>query len=303
VLLAEVLTAVSSRPGHVVVDCTVGGAGHAVELLRAVGPSGRLIGLDLDPLNLDCARKRLEVVGHPFTLHRANFAGLAAVLAAEGLAGVDGLVADLGMSSMQVDDPGRGFSYRRDGPLDMRMDPSHGRSAAEVLATFSEQDLARVLRELGDEPEAEQIAAAVTAARRTRPLQRTGDLVDVIFAAVRPGGARWRLRPASGRWELHPAARTFQALRILVNRELENLRALLRVLPDGLRPGGRAALVTFHSGEDRLVKQAFRDGLRSGRYARTAEEPLRASPAERQTNPRSRSAKLRWAERPGAPDL
>jgi 16S rRNA (cytosine1402-N4)-methyltransferase len=268
--------------------------------LQCVGPSGRLLGLDLDPLSLERARKRLEAVGHPFTLHRANFAGLPAVLAAEALAGVDGLVADLGMSSMQVDDSQRGFSYRRDGPLDMRMDPSHGRSAAEILATISEADLARALRELGDEPEAERIAAAVTAARRNGPLQRTGDLVEVVFAAVRPRGADWRLRPAPGRWELHPAARTFQTLRVLVNRELENLRALLRVLPDCLRPGGRAALVTFHSGEDRLVKAAFRDGLRSGRYARAAGEPLRASPPERQTNPRSRSAKLRWAERPGA---
>jgi 16S rRNA (cytosine1402-N4)-methyltransferase len=297
VLLAEVLAVLDVRPGQIVVDCTTGWGGHAAELLRRVGPGGRLIGLDLDPLNLERARARLEAVGHPFSLHRANFAGLAAVLAAEGVPAADGLVADLGMSSMQVDDAGRGFSYRRDGPLDMRMDPSRGRTAAELLATLSEAELARALRELGDEPEAERLAAAVVAARGRAPIQRTGDLVQVVVETVRAGKPDWRLRPERGRWELHPAARTFQALRILVNREFDNLRALLRVLPDCLRPGGRAAIITFHSGEDRLVKAAFREGRRAGRYARAADEPVRASPEERLANPRSRSAKLRWAER------
>ena len=296
VLLAEVLAALEPRPGQVVVDCTLGGAGHAAEQLRRVGPEGRLLGLDLDPLNLERARPRLEAVGGPFALHRANFAGLPAVLAAEGVPAADAVVADLGMSSMQVDDPERGFSYRRDGPLDMRMDPSRGRTAADLLATMPEAQLARALRELGDEPEAERIAAAVVAGRRRGRIERTGDLVKVICDAVRPG-RDWRLRPARDRWELHPAARTFQALRILVNRELDNLAALLRALPDCLRPGGRAAVISFHSGEDRLVKAAFRDGLRAGRYGRVSAEPVRATPQERLENPRSRSAKLRWAEK------
>jgi 16S rRNA (cytosine1402-N4)-methyltransferase len=301
VLLQEVLTVLDPRPGQVVVDCTTGWAGHAVALLRCVGPTGRLIGLDLDPLNVERARGRLEEVGCPFGLHRANFAGLPAVLAAEGVSAVDGLVADLGMSSVQVDDPARGFSYRRDGPLDMRMDPSRGRTAAELVATIPEADLAQALRDLGDEPEAGRIAAAVAAARRRAPLARTGDLVQVILEAVRPGrGEPWRLRPGPGRWQLHPAARTFQVLRLLVNRELENLQALLRVLPGCLRDGGRAALISFHSGEDRLIKAALREGFRTGRYARIADEPLRASPEERLANPRSRSAKLRWAERSAA---
>jgi 16S rRNA (cytosine1402-N4)-methyltransferase len=296
VLLGEVLDALAPQPGEVVVDCTAGWAGHAAELLRRVGPAGRLIGLDLDPSHLERARQRLQEVGHPFTLRQANFAGLPAVLAAEGVPAADAVLADLGMSSMQVDDPERGFSYRRDGPLDMRMDPGRGRSAAEVLATVTAEDLARALRELGDEPEADRIAAAVVAARQRRPLARTGDLVRVICDAVAPG-TRWQLHPAPGRWNLHPAARTFQALRILINRELDNLQSLLRVLPDCLRPAGRTAVISFHSGEDRLVKAAFRDGARAGLYARTAADPVRAADAECQANPRARSAKLRWAVR------
>jgi len=296
VLLHEVLAALDVQSGEVVVDCTVGWAGHAAELLGRAGPSGRLVGLDLDPENLPRARQRLEAVGLSFALHHANFAGLPAVLAAEGLAAADAVVADLGMSSMQVDDAGRGFSYARDGPLDMRMDPSRGRSAAQLLATIPEDELRQALHELGDEPEAGRIAAAVVAARERGPLERTGELARVIVEAVQ-GGKPWRLHPAPGRWNLHPAARTFQVLRILVNRELANLEQLLRVLPAVLRPGGRAAIISFHSGEDRLVKAAFRDGLRAGAYAAISPEPVRATEAERIANPRARSAKLRWARR------
>jgi 16S rRNA (cytosine1402-N4)-methyltransferase len=294
VLLDEVLAALAPRPGEVAVDCTVGWAGHAAELLRLVGPGGRLIGLDFDAENLPRARERLAAVGFPFALHHGNFAGLPAVLAAEGVPAADLLLADLGMSSMQVDDAERGFSYARDGPLDMRMDRSRGRSAAQVLATIAEADLARALRELGDEPEAERVAAALVAARGQRPLERTGDVARVLLEAA--GGA-WRLHPAPGRWNLHPAARTFQALRILVNRELANLEQLLRVLPGCLRPGGRVAVISFHSGEDRLVKAAFREGLHAGVYEAVSPEPVRASWAERQDNPRARSAKLRWTRR------
>jgi 16S rRNA (cytosine1402-N4)-methyltransferase len=295
VLLDEVLAVLQPQPGEVVVDCTVGWAGHAVELLRRVGPAGRLLGFDFDADNLPRARERLEPLGCPFTLHHGNFAGLPAVLAAEGVPAVDVLVADLGMSSMQVDDPERGFSYVRDGPLDMRMDRTRGRTAADLLASLSAEDLARALRELGDEPEAERIAAAVVASRKQSPLERTGQLARLVQEAV--GQKNWRLHPARGRWNTHPAARTFQVLRLLVNRELGNLEALLRVLPGCLRPGGRAAILSFHSGEDRLVKTAFRDGLRSGLYSSVADEPTRAAAAERLANPRSRSAKLRWARR------
>lgn len=296
VLLDGVLGILDPRPGQIAVDCTVGWAGHAVELLRRVGPQGKLIGLDLDAENLPRAKGRLSAVGHPFTLHHANFAGLPAVLAAEGVAAADVLLADLGMSSMQLDDPARGFSYVRAGPLDMRMDRTRGRTAAEVLATISEEELTRALRDLGDEPEAARIAAAVVAARRKTRLETTADLARVVAEATQPG-QNWRLHPAPGKWNLHPAARTFQALRLLVNRELANLEQLLRILPTWLAPGGRAAIISFHSGEDRLVKRALRDGLHAGAYSRVTDEPLRATWAERQVNPRSRSAKLRWAWR------
>ncbi|MBV9122191.1 MAG: 16S rRNA (cytosine(1402)-N(4))-methyltransferase RsmH [Planctomycetes bacterium] len=300
VLLAEVLSVLAPRPGAVVVDCTVGWAGHALELLQRVGPTGRLIGMDLDADNLPRARERLQAVGFPFTLHQGNFAGLPNFLAGEGLSAVDLVLADLGMSSMQVDDPGRGFSYVRDGPLDMRMDRSRGRTAGQLLQTISEPQLQQALQDYGDEPEAERIAAAIIAARQRGPLERTGDLARVIVEAMQPNPKeKWRLHPARQRWNLHPAARTFQALRILVNRELANLEQLLRILPIYLSPGGTAAIISFHSGEDRLVKTAFRAGKNAGVYDEVAPEPVRPAWAERTGNPRARSAKLRWARRNG----
>ena len=220
-----------------------------------------------------------------------------ALLAAEGITTVDGILADLGMSSLQVDDPQRGFSYVRDGPLDMRMDRSRGRPASQLLETISQKSLEQALRELGDEPEAERIAAAIITARNQGPLQKTGDLARVILAATRSENQRWRLHPQPGRWNLHPAARTFQVLRILVNRELANLEQLLRVLPACLRSGGIAALISFHSGEDRLIKAAFKEGFRTGVYAEISADPVRASATERLENPRARSAKLRRARR------
>jgi 16S rRNA (cytosine1402-N4)-methyltransferase len=293
VLLDEVLAALQPGPGNVIVDCTTGWAGHAVELLRRVGLDGRLIALDLDSENLPRARERLTAVGYPFSTHHGNFAALPTVLAAEGVAAVDGVLADLGMSSMQVDDPERGFSYARDGPLDMRMDRTRGRSAAQLLASLSREELARALRELGDEPDADRVAELLSAAAREGKLQRTADVSRLLLGAQE----KWRLHPARGRWESHPAARTFQVLRILVNRELANLEQLLRVLPNVLKSGGRAAVISFHSGEDRLVKAAFRDGFRAGTYDAISPDPIRATFAERTANPRSRSAKLRWARR------
>ncbi len=295
VLLDEVLTVLAPRPGQTVIDGTAGWAGHAAELLGRVTPGGRLVAIDLDPENLPRARARLGEAGGDFVLRQANFAGLAGVLAEAGVAAADAVLADLGMSSVQVDDADRGFSYVRDGPLDMRMDRSRGRTAAQVLATIGEAELARALGELGDEPEARRIAALLVAERQRRSLERTADLARLIAESA--GQEKWRLRPAKGKWNLHPAARTFQALRILVNRELANLAELLRVLPGLLRPGGTAAVISFHSGEDRLVKAAFRDGLHAGLYAEASPEPLRATFAERTANPRSRSAKLRWARR------
>jgi 16S rRNA (cytosine1402-N4)-methyltransferase len=293
-----VLAALDPQPGEVVVDATVGFAGHATELLRRVGSTGKLIGLDLDADNLPKARAGLEAVGPPFALHQGNFAGLPQVLAAEGLSAVDAVLADVGVSSMQIDDAGRGFSFARDGPLDMRMDRARGKTAAQLLNTLPEGDIARALREFGDEPQADAIAAAIVAQRASQPLERTHELAELIARAAsvrieRPGPGV----PTPRQQRLRPAARVFQALRILVNRELANLEHLLRVLPDVLRSGGRAAVISFHSGEDRLVKLAFRDGLRAGVYAAVSEDAVRATGDERFANPRSRSAKLRWARR------
>jgi 16S rRNA (cytosine1402-N4)-methyltransferase len=291
-MLDEVLQVLDPQPGQVVVDCTLGFGGHAVELLKRVGPTGQLIGFDLDADHLPRARERLAAVGHPFVLQHGNFAGLLAILAGESC---DRLLADLGMSSMQLDEAARGFSYVRDGPLDMRMDQSRGRTASQLLQTISERELAETLVELGDEPQAERIAAAIVAARQRGSLTSTTALAAVISQAV--DAATWKLHPTPGQWNTHPAARTFQALRILVNRELANLEALLRQLPACLRPGGVAAIMSFHSGEDRRVKSALRQGQQTGVYCAIASEPQRPSWQERTANPRSRSAKLRWARR------
>lgn len=291
VLLAEILRLFDLKPGAVVVDSTVGFGGHSAELLKAVGPAGTLIGLDLDRANLDRARERLDPIGNPYQLHHLNFAGLAQVCPAP----VDAILADLGFSSMQVDDPARGLSYRRDGPLDMRLDQSRGKTAADIIGNITEDELTRHLRELADEPNAAGIAAAIVAARQREPITTTGQLAALLADVARK--PNWRLRPKPGVWEMHPATRTFQALRILVNRELANLEHLARVAPTLLAPGGVVAIISFHSGEDRLVKAAFREGLRRGDYREISEDPVRATFAEKTDNPRSRSAKLRWARR------
>lgn len=299
VMLEEVLRALDPQPGDVVVDCTLGAAGHAGEILRRIGPTRRLVGIDLDSGNLEAAREKLSAIGGSFSLHQGNFAGVLGILGGEGLQDCSCVFADLGMSSMQVDDPERGFSFSRDGPLDMRMDRSRGRSAADLLNSLSASDLATALRELGDEPEAERIAEAIVTRRTTQPLQRTNELADLILEAA-PVVVNLHPRkgePTPRQQRMRPVARVFQALRILVNRELANLQELLRVLPWCLRPGGRAAIISFHSGEDRLVKNAFKEGLRTGVYAEISEEPVRPTFGERTENPRARSAKLRWARR------
>jgi 16S rRNA (cytosine1402-N4)-methyltransferase len=295
VMLEDVLRVLAPQPGHTVVDCTLGWGGHAVELLKLVGPTGRLIGIDMDAEQLNDAGKRLASVGHNIVLQHGNFAGLQKILATLGVEQVDMVLADLGMSSMQVDDPARGFSYSRSGPLDMRMDRSRGSTAAELLAGTSVDELARQLRELGDEPEAERIAEALSGKR----IGTTDELAGIIVDTLHPqhGTEKWRIHPTTNQWKTHPAARTFQALRILVNRELANLRQLLRVVPELLRPAGRAAIISFHSGEDRLVKNALREGVRQGVYEKVSADAIRATQDERYTNPRSRSAKLRWAVR------
>jgi len=298
VLLEPLLEVLRPRPGQTVVDCTLGLGGHSTALLERIGPGGRLIGIDFDPANIALARERLEAAasgqaggagGARFDLYRNNFAALPAVLAEAGVERADAILADLGVASPQIDDPDRGFSYRRPGPLDMRMDPGRGESASALINRLSERQLAEALLELGDEDDAPDIARLIVERRRVRPITTTQELTAIVCEA-----RDFTLQRAAGA-KLHPAARTFQALRILVNRELANLERLLSVLPSCLAGGGVAAIISFHSGEDRRVKASFRDGLDRGIYAEISPDPIMADEEEMRINPRSRSAKLRWA--------
>lgn len=293
-MLAEVMQALDPKPGEIAVDCTLGAGGHALELLKRVGPAGRLVAIDLDPANLEPARTLLTTVGDNFELHATNFAGMSRLIPD----GADVVLADLGVSSMQIDDPARGFSYRRPGPLDMRMDPNRGRPASELLRTISIDDLTKALRELGDFDEFGPQAAEQLAEVLVRQLPSTTEqMTELVLSTTPPPPAP--IGKSYKPWQLkyRPVACAYQALRIMVNRELANLAELLRQLPSVMKPGGRAAIISFHSGEDRLVKVAFRNGLRSGIYSAVAEDAIRASYDERHANPRSRSAKLRWAHR------
>ena len=293
VLLDEVITAIDPRPGQVVVDCTVGLGGHAAAIMERLGPGGRLIGMDLDASNLEQARQRLARVdsGARFDLFNMNFASLPVALSLAEVDGwrVDALLADVGVASTQIDDATRGFSYRKDGPLDMRMDPTKGRPASELVNSMSQEELVEALLELGDETDAPEIARLIVERRQIEPITTTFQLMAIVceardFTIQRAAGAK-----------LHPAARTFQALRIIVNRELGNLDRLLAVLPHALKPGGVAAIISFHSGEDRRVKYAFRDGLRDGTYCEETRDPIIATEDEKLMNPRAKAAKLRWA--------
>jgi 16S rRNA (cytosine1402-N4)-methyltransferase len=291
VLLDAVLDVLQPRSSKAIVDCTLGLGGHSAALLERLKPDGRLIAIDFDSRNIEIARPRLEAVGGRFDLFHNNFAALPSVLAQAGVERVDGILADLGVASPQIDDPARGFSYRQPGPLDMRMDPTRGQPASVLINRIGEDELAKALLELGDETDAAKIARLVLQRRKIRPIETTQDLMQIVCDA-----RDFTLQRAAGA-KLHPAARTFQALRILVNRELANLERLLAVIPDHLVAGGVAAIISFHSGEDRRVKNAFRDGLRGGIYQQISAEPVIADEAEQKRNPRSRSAKLRWARR------
>jgi len=312
VLVDEVMAALGPQPGDVVADCTIGHGGHARAFIRRIGPTGRLIGLDLDAAQLERTGAKLVGQATEFdadgsesiaaeharvSLHRSHFAGLGKILAREGVDGCDVILADLGVSSMQIDDPARGFSYKHDGPLDLRMVNRLARTAADWLARLSLEELTACLSDFADEPDAARIAEVIVRRRAVRPMTQTRDLVDAVFEAVGLTRRAWRNRGSEQRGALHPAARTFQALRMLVNDELSGLEQFLRVVPYCLRDGGRVGIISFHSGEDRRVEQSFAEGLQSGIYAAIAETPIRPSPAELRDNPRSRSALLRWAVR------
>lgn len=286
VLAREVLAYLQPRPGGRYIDATVGAGGHAALILEASAPDGRLLGIDADPAALELARRRLAPFGERVTLVCARFSALYEVARAHGFVGVDGILMDLGVSSMQLEDPARGFSFQRPGPLDMRRSPEEPVTAAQLVNTLEEKELADLIWRYGEERLARRIARAIVARRRVRPFETTTDLAEVIAAVVpRRGG-------------LHPATRTFQALRIAVNRELEELEAALPQTVRLLRPGGRLVVISFHSLEDRIVKQFFRTASTGAqpRLRVLTRKPVVPAQDEVQRNPRSRSAKMRVAE-------
>ena len=281
VLPAETLALLAPRPGEVFVDCTAGLGGHTFAIAQAVGPTGRVIALDQDATMLALAEKRLA--GLPVTLLHANFESLPELLANAGVSQIDGLLADLGFCSDQVSDPARGFSFQGDGPLDMRLNADAGATAADLVNTLSEGALADLIFEYGEERKSRWVARRVVERRATKPFTTTADLADLVRRTV----------PRSG--SIDPATRVFQALRIAVNDELGALDRLLAALPGVVRPGGRVAVISFHSLEDRRVKSALFKVPEV--WHPLSKKPVEAGPEEQARNPRARSAKLRAARR------
>ncbi len=307
VLLKEAIDFLNVRRGGTYIDATVGLGGHSYEIAKRLGAPGHLIGLDKDPAALAIAGQRLKaasgvrssVLGEsdkesPNThdlrpdwptislLHRS----FAEIANGQGPASVDGILADIGVSSLQLSDAARGFSFQADGQLDMRMDPRSERTAEQVVNHLDERELADVIYEFGEERRSRRIARAIV---RSRPIRSTAHLADVVSAAARPMNSESR--------RIHPATRTFQALRIFVNRELDDLRVLLDAAPRILKPGGRVVVISFHSLEDRIVKDAFREAAKQGSMSVLTKKPLTATEEESDRNPRARSAKLRAAEK------
>jgi 16S rRNA (cytosine1402-N4)-methyltransferase len=288
VLLKEAIDFLVIRRGGSYIDATVGLGGHSLEIARRLGPQGHLIGFDKDPQALERPKQRLSELGGEapkITLLHASYTDVAEHVAQ---ASTDGLLADLGVSSLQFGDATRGFSFQAEGPLDMRMDPQEERTADQVVNRMREEDLANVIYEFGEERRSRRIARAIV---RARPIRTTAHLAQVISAALRS------MKTHGAREKIHPATRTFQAIRIWVNRELDDLKQLMAQAPGVLKPGGRLVVISFHSLEDRIVKDALRDGAKAGIYSVLTKKPVEATQEEIDRNPRSRSAKLRAAER------
>ena len=298
ICVAEIMALLKPQPGDIALDATLGFGGHSAELLAALMPGGHLFALDVDPLELPRAEARLRGLGFNaamLTVQRLNFSRIDELLP-DAAGGFDVVLADLGVSSMQIDNPGRGFSFKHDGPLDLRLDPSTGQSACDLLLAVTRPALRDLLTDNADEPHAVALAAAL----QGQYLQTTTALADKVRACMLLALPQ-RLPEAERRLETRKALqRTFQALRIAVNDEFAVLDRFLAQLPGCLSPGGRVAILSFHSGEDRRVKKAFQAGERSGAYASVAQAFIRPSFDEQRANPRASSAKLRWAVRAAA---
>jgi 16S rRNA (cytosine1402-N4)-methyltransferase len=286
VLLKEAIDFLNIKRGGTYIDATVGLGGHSLEIAKRLGAQGHLIGLDKDPAALAAAGARLvsEDTDWPtVTLIHGSFAEIAD---GQRKASIDGILADIGVSSLQLDDAARGFSFQAEGPLDMRMNPQAELTAEQVVNQVDEVTLANLIYEFGDERRSRRIARAIC---RSRPIRTTAELAAVVSAAARPMNQAER--------RIHPATRTFQAIRIFVNHELDDLRSLLNAAPQIVKPGGRVVIISFHSLEDRIVKDAFRDGVKQGLYKVLTKKPATATEEEIDRNPRARSAKMRAAER------
>ena len=291
VLLKEAIDFLDIKRNGTYIDATVGLGGHSYEIAKRLGATGHLIGFDKDPAALEIARTKLSSAGvspattdwPKVTLAHGSFAEL---VNDQRPASIDGILADLGMSSLQLQDAARGFSFQAEGALDMRMNPQAELTAEQVVNHFDGRELADVIYEFADERRSRRIARAIV---RSRPIRTTVQLAEVIAAAARPMNQAER--------RIHPATKTFQALRIFVNRELDDLRTLLNAAPQVLKPGGRIVIISFHSLEDRIVKDAFREGVKQGHYRLLVKKPVTPEEEEIDRNPRSRSAKLRAAER------
>ena len=288
VLLKEAIEFLNLRAGATVADCTLGVAGHAAEIARRLGPKGHLIGFDRDPEAFELAKAKLAQVSSELgseapkiTLVGEAFSSIASHVQPASL---DGLLADFGVSSLQLNEARRGFSFMADGPLEMRMDTRSGPTAAQVVNEASERELANLIYEYGEERRSRRIARAIV---RGRPVTTTGQLSRIVASAA----------PAMKQDRIHPATRTFQALRIYVNRELDEIRALMEAAPNLLKPSGRLAVISFHSLEDRIVKDSLREGAHQGIWDVLTRKPVTAGEEETDRNPRARSAKLRAAER------
>ena len=300
IMVEEILDFLDIRPGQCGLDATLGYGGHTEKMLQKLEGRGHICGLDVDPIESEKTLARLRNKGYGedvFTRHLINFAKIDEISAEYGP--FDFVLADLGVSSMQIDNPERGFSYKLDGPLDLRLDPTHGESAAERLASVSEEEFSAMLVENSDEPYAESIAAAVFSAfRRGERIETTTKLREIIANALEKEKALRGLKEAEKKELVKKSCmRTFQALRIDVNSEFEVLYEFLEKLPGILKPGGRAAILTFHSGEDRLVKQAFKRMAGEGLYAEVSKDVIRPGAEECRRNPRAHSTKMRWAIR------
>jgi len=288
VLLKEVVEYLDPAPGDIIFDATSGGGGHAAEILKRIMPGGRLIALDRDPEAVERNRRRLSEYRDGVTFINDDFRNVDGIFKKAGVMDIDGAVFDLGMSSFQIDDGRRGFSFLKEGPLDMRFDPAGGITACDVVNRAGREELADIIRQYGEERHAGLVAGAIIAARKKKSIETTGDLVKIIVETV---GGRYR------RQRIHPACRTFQALRIFVNDELGAVEEAVRKTIAHLRRGARICVISFHSLEDRIVKNVFRDEAKSGEVTIVTKKPVIPERGEVRDNPRARSAKLRVAER------